>query len=96
MAPSKTETTETDPHTQAVADNLAIAQTANPGLIGIVKIEHELEVAFVHALHGAEAESEACLAKAKAEVEKFGANLSHLEAHIALLVAKVHAALAKV
>lgn len=67
--------------------------TAATPTSGWQKITHSLELAFIHALAGAEGDARALLADAEAELAKFAAPLSHLKAEFSMLAARVLAVL---
>lgn len=74
-------------------EHLAVAGAPLQGLSGWARICDALEVAFVHALKGGEAEARELLDDAGIEFAKFAPNLKHLEAQYSLLYARVLAVL---
>ena len=75
-------------HSSELAEHLERARAATPGS-GWASIVHSLELAFVHALAGAEDEARRLIADAETEFETFKAGLSHLGVEFSLAVARV-------
>ena len=83
-------------HADAVAEHVDTAEQVadQQDLVGIQKVTHNLDVAFIHALAGAEDKAKASLKTAEAEIDRYAPTLSHLRREVSLMVAKVHAVLA--
>lgn len=76
-----------------LAEQVHNAEHAAIGLTGWVLAAHKLELAFVHALAGAEKHARAAVDEAEAELAKYPGSFEHLKRELALLTARVEAVL---